>query len=332
MPIKVACACGAAFAAKDELAGRTVACPKCKQPLKIQAPQAAPAPIHSNAGLFDDIGLKARDSNIPRCPGCGADMPPNAVLCVKCGYNVKLGKRMQTISMSGDAPAAVAGGGHGAHADATAQIMAKAAKDAEDDVQVEISKGMEGLPLPVLLVGLGACILFAIVMSLIPQAVALFGTGYLLLTVAGFLGLFCWIRVIAASATINPLLAVGVFFGELILSIILTGLSFLLNYAMESVIFGSYVTCAAGSVSLVVAMMNSDKCGSVIPMIWGTMGLRFVGLTLILIALLIGAAAEKEGDARPQQQRSSPTELAWQVWPIPLVRSERSFGSVAAIS
>ena len=92
MPIKVACKCGAAFAAKDELAGRTVACPKCKQPLKIQAAQpaaaAAPAAPHANADLFDGLGLKARDESIPRCPGCNADMPANAVLCVKCGYNV----------------------------------------------------------------------------------------------------------------------------------------------------------------------------------------------------------------------------------------------------
>lgn len=35
MPIKVTCACGASFSAKDELAGRTVACPKCHQPLQV---------------------------------------------------------------------------------------------------------------------------------------------------------------------------------------------------------------------------------------------------------------------------------------------------------
>ena len=143
MPIKVACACGAAFAAKDELAGRTVACPKCKQPLKIPAPQAAavaPQAPHANAGLFDDVGLKARDTTVPRCPSCAAEMAPNAILCIKCGFNTKLGKRMQTINMAADPNAAPAGGGggHGGHGgDVTAMIMARAAKNAEDDVEEE---------------------------------------------------------------------------------------------------------------------------------------------------------------------------------------------------
>src|SRR5437763_980284 len=35
MAIKVQCSCGKAFAAKDELAGKTVKCPSCQKPLKI---------------------------------------------------------------------------------------------------------------------------------------------------------------------------------------------------------------------------------------------------------------------------------------------------------
>src|SRR5687768_12241002 len=37
MPISVRCACGQQFAVKEELAGRTLACPKCNGPLAIPA-------------------------------------------------------------------------------------------------------------------------------------------------------------------------------------------------------------------------------------------------------------------------------------------------------
>ena len=43
MPIKVTCSCGAKFAAKDELAGKKVKCPKCQVPLMIPAAQSQPS-------------------------------------------------------------------------------------------------------------------------------------------------------------------------------------------------------------------------------------------------------------------------------------------------
>src|SRR6476646_937850 len=51
MAIKVQCTCGKAFAAKDELAGKTVKCPGCQKPLKIPggAPAAAKAPATAAA-------------------------------------------------------------------------------------------------------------------------------------------------------------------------------------------------------------------------------------------------------------------------------------------
>src|SRR5688572_3853669 len=100
MPIKVTCACGQSFAAKDELAGRTVKCPKCSRPLAIPAaggaaaipaaatqpmpqqpmmPQqplpAAPAPAQAAGGLFDEIGISAAPAGTSPCPGCRAPMP-----------------------------------------------------------------------------------------------------------------------------------------------------------------------------------------------------------------------------------------------------------------
>src|SRR5438105_2547480 len=52
MPIKVQCACGKSLSAKDELAGKTVKCPGCQQPLKIPggAASAAKVPAKPAAG------------------------------------------------------------------------------------------------------------------------------------------------------------------------------------------------------------------------------------------------------------------------------------------
>ena len=128
MPIKVQCACGKAFAAKDELAGKTVKCPGCQKPLKIPggAPAAGKAPAKVAAAkpaaavaaagrkppaakappapttvpatsdsLFDEIGLQAAAANTRPCPGCTEPLPIEAVVCIKCGYNTALGRRMQ---------------------------------------------------------------------------------------------------------------------------------------------------------------------------------------------------------------------------------------------
>jgi hypothetical protein len=32
-----------------------------------------------------------------RCPGCGAELPPGAVLCVACGYDLKEGRQLETV-------------------------------------------------------------------------------------------------------------------------------------------------------------------------------------------------------------------------------------------
>jgi|GEM_PF-855672 len=294
MPIKVTCACGASFAARDDLAGRRVACPKCKQPLAIPAPQhqAAPAAAHANADLFDGLGLKARDTNVPRCPGCNADLPPNAVLCVKCGYNLKLGRRMQTISMSGEAGG---GGGHTAHGNVTEMLMARAAAAAEEDKIAEQAKTKEGMPLWVLIVGLLSCILFGVVMSLIPQSTALGGTGALLIFAALLLQLYSWVGVMVAAGKQNPLYPLGIFFGDIFLAIAMEALGWLLWWAMETDVRG-FTRLFAGIVWLTYAYLHADECGQFIMFFWLSKALHFVGAVLIVIAIIIYAVSQKEGE------------------------------------
>ncbi len=116
MPIAVTCSCGKKFAAKDALAGKRVKCPECGEPLEIPRPgqtQAsksakpaaqAPKPAAHHDSVFDEVGLTMRSAGRHDCPECGEEVQPDAVLCVNCGYNFKLGKRIQTLGVTGAAP------------------------------------------------------------------------------------------------------------------------------------------------------------------------------------------------------------------------------------
>jgi hypothetical protein len=46
--------------------------------------------------LFDEVGLTMRGEGID-CPSCGQLLPTDAVLCVSCGYNFKLKRRIKTL-------------------------------------------------------------------------------------------------------------------------------------------------------------------------------------------------------------------------------------------
>jgi hypothetical protein len=182
----VQCACGKAFAAKDELAGKTVKCPACQQPLKIPGGGAAAAPAAKSAAkpsapaspakqaaskpavaparpaaaaasagdLFDEIGLEAAAPDTRPCPGCTEPMPLAAVICIKCGYNTRLGRRMETVRV-GSETAAV---GHGVVAH---DLLNKAAQVMDEDAAEEVKKTKEGLPWWVFLIAL--CILIGFV-------------------------------------------------------------------------------------------------------------------------------------------------------------------------
>ncbi|MDP6468768.1 MAG: hypothetical protein QF918_13555 [Pirellulaceae bacterium] len=102
MTIKVVCQCGASFGAKDELAGRKVACPKCKQPLEIGA---APAPTPAVSGAMSDLLDEAGFDNVqgPRCPKCSKPIQPGALLCVSCGFNLQTGEEIEGAEVKAQA-------------------------------------------------------------------------------------------------------------------------------------------------------------------------------------------------------------------------------------
>lgn len=222
MPIKVVCACKAAFAAKDELAGKTVKCPKCQQPLKIPAagaapaaaaaaprPPAKPAPIQrpkassgasslnlgdeveraSVSDVFSDVGLGKQVAGTRPCPGCAAPMAQNAVICIKCGYNAKLGRRMETVKSGGGAA-----GGHDGHGAGAQDLLNRAAQVIAEDQEEERKKTGEGLPWWAYLVGLTFVIGFIIMMMLLPKGVGLYVAGGVLIFAAIALNLYSVIR------------------------------------------------------------------------------------------------------------------------------------------
>ncbi len=192
MPIKVSCTCGAAFAAKDELAGRTVACPKCQQPLTIPGATAAqrPAPAQRSApapaqqavpdapSIFDDAGIKAKQHTGQVCPSCYHPMKSGTILCVHCGFSLQLGRKMEMQ---------IHGKGTGGHGESAEQALQRAAITLEEDKREERKKLSEGMPWwGYLLLFVAACSLLTMMMILPPATATgvalmfLWGLGILL--------------------------------------------------------------------------------------------------------------------------------------------------------
>lgn len=104
--ITAKCNCGKVVQAKVALAGKKVRCPACSSVLAIPSGSPAATPSDSPAprgadfmvDLLDELGLEATSKGTQRCPGCKSVLPAEAVLCVKCGFNLELGQHLKTGS------------------------------------------------------------------------------------------------------------------------------------------------------------------------------------------------------------------------------------------
>jgi len=223
MPIKVTCACGQSFAAKDELAGRTVKCPKCSRPLSIPAqgaassiasamtapmPQqpaptpapaapAAPSPAHPSAGLFDEVGLSSAPTGTTPCPGCRAPIPMGAIVCVQCGYNMRLGRRMETMRIGAD--------GSAESGSVTDMFLARAARTIEEDKEEEKKKTREGLPWWGYLLILMGLVGFMAMMMMIPQRSAIAVAGGVLMFVGWLMCIYSGVCILIVAFRESPL-------------------------------------------------------------------------------------------------------------------------------
>ncbi|HUW82889.1 MAG TPA: hypothetical protein VMZ31_08840 [Phycisphaerae bacterium] len=99
MHIRVECpACKKRLMAPERLAGKRAKC-------SCGAVLAVPAVAKQDEGALDAL-LAGERAGQTTCPSCDADMPPDAVLCTSCGYNVKTGKRVQpSLATDAGAPA-----------------------------------------------------------------------------------------------------------------------------------------------------------------------------------------------------------------------------------
>jgi hypothetical protein len=95
MTVHIPCSnpdCRQFLAVTADWAGEHVRCPACgcateiPQTLFSRTPVAAAVPI-------SQLQEPARQS----CPGCNAPLPPEAVLCVACGFDLRVGKRLTTV-------------------------------------------------------------------------------------------------------------------------------------------------------------------------------------------------------------------------------------------
>lgn len=122
MTIKVGCGkCNSSFAVRDDFAGKSVKCPKCKSPMQVPASSktaaaAKPPAVASKttAGspsparkfnplldLLDEAGVESK-SRGRSCPMCAAEMAPTAVICIQCGFNSVTGERLETAVLVDD--------------------------------------------------------------------------------------------------------------------------------------------------------------------------------------------------------------------------------------
>lgn len=74
--------CGQTLEAPPEMAGDLVACPSCATEIRVPAGETTGEPNADGGG--------------GTCPECGAGLEADAVLCVQCGYHLKLGKKIST--------------------------------------------------------------------------------------------------------------------------------------------------------------------------------------------------------------------------------------------
>lgn len=222
-------------------------------------------------------------------------MAPNAVICIKCGFNPKLGRRMETIKMSGAAAgeSAGGGGGHGGHgAGVTEMLMARAAKNAEDDAVAEASKTNVGAPLWVWITVMGCVILFGLVMSLVEQSTALIGTAWVMIVASAILTFGCWGAICVRAFLKNPVFGLIVLFGDLIFLSIAIALLYFIDAETLPVEVTIFSFMLVGTVSTGYAYTDAEGCAKFMFYSQIAYGLRVVGFVLLIIGWIVAAVAK----------------------------------------
>jgi DNA-directed RNA polymerase subunit M/transcription elongation factor TFIIS len=90
--------CGQVLEAPVEMAGESLACPSCDAPITIpELSDPEPDELAIFPNLPDvEINEPYTETAENVCPECGATLQPDVVLCIQCGFHLKLGKKIST--------------------------------------------------------------------------------------------------------------------------------------------------------------------------------------------------------------------------------------------
>jgi len=194
------------LAAPDALAGKAAKCPKCSAIIQVpggNVPAPTPlTPLSPFASSTAAAGTGAPAGGAPGgsvCPTCYSSLPPNAVLCVKCGYNLKTKQQIKTVRGAGMGGAKL-GGGDG-HGDVASLILERAAQSIQEDAVAEKAKVSEGLPWWSYLVMLSMAIGFLVLMSFVPVKTAMVTMGFVVGSIGVLISLYSVIMILKVAFT-----------------------------------------------------------------------------------------------------------------------------------
>lgn len=90
--------CDQELEAPEDVAGATVECPGCGADIRVPGkPRVKSDDPDDDDPEDEDEEIESADAgDEDACPECGAEMEPDAVLCLSCGYHTRLGRRVQT--------------------------------------------------------------------------------------------------------------------------------------------------------------------------------------------------------------------------------------------
>ena len=98
MGIRVHCpACGARYEVAEKYAGGKAKCGKCGAVIRVARAEDSAAsddPGGHAVKAPDQAPVRGASDEDSHCPECAAPLAPNAVLCVKCGFDLRSGRKI----------------------------------------------------------------------------------------------------------------------------------------------------------------------------------------------------------------------------------------------